>query len=310
MNLADVLKKLPTPLATYQAPHALFEIYRAKDMQVARWHDPAVREIIKICRSSYARYGKRPLFDPQDNKAAIYVTRVMYEVSPGDRVEEWLSLRMVPGDGKPAGVFEPEIYRYAGKRIDVIMKAKIGAKDFWKHVASSSRMCGIHPYRILKNGAIEPLATSSHRYTPVCFALMHKQFILDYPLKEFPYQYITGVIRSDFYKKGLTYISGRHLSRPMFTSAYRFLGLPREKISVRRGAYSYTFPLYWFEMKKLLQLVNELRKKDNKPQLAKLTPDMFSNLPKQTRHPVPIAGVRIKPATMRSLIDRSVPDAP
>jgi hypothetical protein len=320
--LGRALRKIPPPLATYRSPRAVFEVYRAKDMHASRWNDSALKDMVMLCRMSYVRYGKRPPFDLQDKKAAVYLVRVKYQRSesvfhPTARkasdpvpLEEWLSLRMVPGDGRPTGIFEPEIFWYGKKRIDRVMKEKIGARRFWHRVASSSRMCGIHPYFIAKNWTVTFMKDEGHRYTPICFAIMHKQFAIDYPIARFPYQYITGMIRTDFYLRGLTYHVGDRAVRPLFTAAHRFLGIEKSALHVKRDAYSYSFPLYWFDAHKLLVLVNTLRIKQHKKSLTKLTPEMFLNLPKRADRELPIAGIRIKPELMRSLIDKSVPDAP
>jgi hypothetical protein len=259
---------------------------------------------------SYSRYGNRPLFDIYDGKAAIYIVRAISEKSKLGRIEEWLSVRMVPGDKRPLGVAEPEICESGGKRVDALMKKKVGADHFWNHVASSSRMCGIHPYTVSKSGQVQFLLDEVHASTSICFALMHKQFGVDYPPSRFPYRYITAMIRNDFYKKGLSYHAHGRTVRPVFTPAYRFLGLRQHDIDVRRTAYSYEFPLYWFDIKKLLDLVNDLRKKAHKEPFERLTPKMFLNLPKKINQSVPIAGMRMRPQEMRNFIDQSVPDAP
>ncbi len=216
------------------------------------------------------------------------------------------------------------------------MKKKIGARDFWRHVAGSQRMCGIHPYcgegrrekgeGKAKNGnSLLPsrfshlifLKDPGHRYTAVCFALMHAQFARDYPLKRFPYRYITALIRPDYYKKGLAYAArarGKNartlrLVRPVFTPARSFLGLRRGEVRVKRDVFSYQFPLYWFDAKRLLQMVNGLRRKARKPAFSKLEPRMFYNINKAPDRPAAIAGLQIAPAKMRHLMDK-LPDAP
>lgn len=309
-DLGKMLAELPPPHATYHAPHAVFEIYRAKDLHRSKWNGPALRELVALCRLSYSRYGKRPLFDAYDGKAAIYLVRAIYSATAGDHHEEWLSVRMVPGDKKPIGVAEPEIHMSNGKRVDYWMKKKIGAEHFWEQVASSSRMCGIHPYLLRKNGTGSFLEDDSHKFTPVCFALIHKQFVIDYPLSRFPYRYITATVRTDFYETKLAYRAGKRMVRPTHVAAHTFLGVERNSIHVDRDVYSYPFPLYWFDRTKLLKLVNGLREKEHKKPFEKLTSAMFANLTKKAKKPIPIAGVNIEPAKMRALIDRFVPDAP
>ncbi len=340
-SLASLLSKLPKPTAQYAAPGAEFDVYCVKDLSRNHWNSPALKEILLLCRGSYSRYGDRPLLDEYDTKAAIYLVRARYPASfhapfsmiPCPKIEEWLSVRIVPGDGKPLGVHEPEIFEWNGKTADALMQKKIGVRtgrDFWKQVAGSQRMCGIHPYwkkekgkrkkEIGKRGFHFPfskitfLKDPGHRYTAVCFALMHAQFVRDYPLKRFPYRYITSLIRSDYYKKGLAYIArggGKSVRpvRPVFTSARAFLGLRRGGERVKRDVFSYQYPLYWFDAQRLLRLVNGLRRKARKPALQKLEPRMFYNISKEADRPTTIAGLRIAPARMRHLMDR-LPDAP
>ena len=171
-------------------------------------------------------------------------------------------------------------------------------------------MCGIHPYIVRANGKVTFLENERHHYTPICFALIHKQFLVDYPLAQFPYEYITAMIRSDFRKEGLSYVTSKRTMQPTFTSAYRFLGIKQNEVDLMRSAYSYKFPLYWLDAEKLLALVNRLRRQNGKERLRKLAPDMFTNLSKQTQKALPIAGITIKPSYMRELIDKFVPNVP
>jgi hypothetical protein len=310
IRLRILLSTLPKPIAIYRSRRVIFEVYRAKDIHDTKWNNLTLKKLVIFCRESYSRYGKRSSLDLYDRKAAIYLTRAIYTQYDGRRAEEWLSLRMVPGSGKPIGVAEPEIYQFKGKSIDYWMKKRIGKNKFWDHVASSSRMCGIHPYVTENNGGIHFLDDEKHYHTSILFALMHEQFILDYPIARFPYKYITGMMRPDFYRRSLGYAKGKKIIYPTLTPASRFLEIKSSDISVKRETYSYAFPLYWLDIKKLLKLINALRGKEKKPPLQKLTPDMLSNLSSRVKHPVVNAGIKIKPSTMREMIDKFVPDAP
>ncbi|MDE2020022.1 MAG: hypothetical protein KGJ13_06790 [Patescibacteria group bacterium] len=285
-----LLNKLPRPNAGYAARGVEFDVYRAKDLYRSHWNSGALREITLLCRKSYSRYGKRPLLDEYDKKSAIYLVRAKYSAksSASSHIEEWLSIRMVPGDGTPLGVHEPEIFEYHGKSADYLMRRKIGGKDFWRHVAGSQRMCGIHPYAIAARGAkrktqVVFLGDPGHKFTPICFALMHAQFVRDYPLDKFPYFYITALIRPDYYKKGLSYrVRGRNF-RPAFTDGNAFLSLRRGCLRVKRDVFSYRYPLYWFDAKKLLVAINSERKKGHKLPVKVLAPRMFYNISKEMR---------------------------
>jgi hypothetical protein len=310
VRLEKTLRKLPTPLVTYKSSKARFNIYRAKDLYVSSWKNTSLRTMVVFCRMSYARYGNRPLFDVYDGKAAIYLVKIIYGGNKSKHAEEWLSIRMVPGNKKPIGVGEPELFQSEGKPVLYWLKRKFGVKNFWTNFISSSRMCGVHPYSINSQGAISFLRKENHRFTSVAFALIHEQFFKDYPLARFPYRYITAIIRSDFYKKALGYRSRKRMLYPVHTLAHTVLDVDRRSLHVNRSIYSYDFPLYWFDNKKLLGLVNHLREKQNKDPLNNLDASMFTNLSKKTKNVVSVAGIDIEPQKMRSLIDKSVPDAP
>jgi hypothetical protein len=291
---------LPLPIATYKGLGAIFKVYRAKDLHKTKWNNTALKKLVLECRGSYSRYGNRPLLDAYDTKAAIYLVRATYKAKDvKSEASEWLSIRMVPGDGKLHGVGEPEIYQHKGKSMDHWIAKKIMAKDLWSNVASSSRMCGIAPFK----GA-------SHRYTGICFALIHKQFLIDYPLEKFPYRHITAIIRPDFYKRGLGYTFGKKRLYPKFIPAYKFLDVDRNEVRVKRDIYSYEFPMYWLNQKKLLQLINNLQRKNHKPAIKKLEPAMLNKFAIKNAEPITIADISITPQKMRSLIDKFVPDVP
>jgi hypothetical protein len=311
MVLRSLLRKLPPPRAVYASPGVRFEIYLARPLGPGKWASPILRAIATLTRSSYYRYGKRPLFDHYDDKAAIYLVRVRYGATKThDHLEEWFSIRMVPGDGVPTGVGEPENFLLDGKPVHTWMQKKIGARGFWHRVASSSRMCGIHPYRVSASGHVSYLPDPKHRYTPVCFALAHSQFHLDYPLSRFPYRYITATIRPDFQYKGLDYVrAGRRFSI-VFTPAYKFFGKAKRDVRANRWIYSYDFPLYWMDIAALRKFVNRLRKKAGKPPIEKLEAKLFIGLGNRIDKSISFAGVRMAPSVLRALIDREVPDAP
>jgi hypothetical protein len=313
------MKTLPPPcppVAIYKSPRAYFAIYRAKDLYRSTWNHPALARLVSMSRKSYERYGKRPRFDKYDSKAAIYLAQAVYS-GRGDRgnqeghIEEWLSIRMVPGDHRPLGVGEPEIYRYAGKPVVYWMKKKIGANRFWNHIVSSSRMCGIHPYAVRRNNhKIIFLKDARHRFTSVCFALIHKQFLLDYPIEKFPYTYITAIIRPDAYKKMLGFPSRGKLLFPGHRPASFFLHAPRRAVLVNRDVYTYQFPRYWLDMKKMISVVNTLRRQAGLKPLLTLDGENLSRLMRKTKRPVILAGVTLTSVEWRELIDRAVPDVP
>ncbi|MBI2624593.1 hypothetical protein HYW67_03880 [Candidatus Parcubacteria bacterium] len=318
-RIQALLPKLPPPVATYAIPGVVFETYRAKGFS-AYWHDPALRTLVLWARDSYSRYGIRSALDQYDAKAAIYLVRAQYPSASDrhDSVGEWLSIRMIPGGGDPIGVGELELYWYQGRRLDAWLQASVRqpAGSFWDSIVSSSRMCGIHPYTReaeLSSGG------SKHRYTAASFALIHAQFVLDYPPEVFPFEYVTAIIRSELVERGLTLWKDGEARGPVFLPAHRLLGLSdKSGITLCRSAYAYEFPRYWLDMPKLIRLLEglvcdgrlsettiqhyieaSLRSEEGERQLGRLL--MVEG---------PIAGAALTGAELRGLVDAQVADIP
>jgi hypothetical protein len=309
--MKKLIAELPLPVGRYVSPTVCVDVYRAKDLLTRRWNDKTLKKIVLMARNSYSRYGDRPLLDSYDPKSAIYLARATYRSKGvnGD-IHEWLSIRMVPGNGMPQGVGEPEIYERKGKPMDYWIRRKLKSGGAWKHIASSSRMCGLSLYAIKRNGDITDLEGVSHKYTSVCFAIIHKQFLVDYPLEQFSYRYITAIIRPDFYKKGLGYHSRKQIFYPFFTPAFSFLGFPRGEVRVKRAIYSYKFPSYWLDAKKLLRLINRMRAENNMRPIAAISPGTLDPLAGGGHKKVLVAGMVVDSLMMRKAIDRSIPDVP
>ena len=299
------LSHLPEPDAKYQCSDTAFEVYRAKNLKSKKWNSTALKNIVQLSRASYLRYGGRELFDRFDDKACIYLVRAMYKFrANGEHTEEWLSIRMVPGDGLPKGFAEPEIYRLNGSSVDHVMQEKIGKKDFWKKIASSSRMCGIKPYIIDSNGKITFVDAEQLRYTPLSFAIIHKQFIKDYPLSKYPYRYITAIIRPDFLEKGLKYSSKNRDYWPTFTAAHDFLNVKKDKIRVDRNVYSFHYPDYWFDHRRLLAVVNKLRALKKKAPIKSIQPNLFSDIPKRNQNgDITVSGVSMRVKELNNILN-------
>ncbi len=311
--------RLPAPLARYATRGATFVVYRAKSPG-AYWHDPALRTLVLWARNSYARYGTRPALDRFDAKAAIYLVRVNYP-SPEDpkrTIDEWLSIRMVPGGGDPIGVGEPELYSYRGRRLDAVMEELFAHTpgSFWDSIVSSSRMCGIHPYA-REGGRI--IVGAKHRYTAACFGLIHVQFLLDYPPARFPFRYVTAIIRGELAERGLTLWKDGEACGPVFTPAYQLLGLAdRSEVKLQRDVYAYEFPLYWLNRDQLLGLLTTLVRNGT---LSQETVHHYLHAPLASEAALrrlgrlltvdgPIVGAKCTGAELRELVDASVSEVP
>lgn len=248
-----MVQGLPFPISIYSNGNAEFSIYRARDMLRDRWNDDALKQLILSCRESFWVYGQRLLLDDYDMKAAIYLIKVSYELD-NVGVCEWLSIRMVPGQGQPEGVLEPELYYLNGERLDLVIKDRIlgGSKDFWSRIVSSSRMCGI------KSQTLSGYKLDwKNRFTAQCFALIHKQFVIDYPID---YEYVTAIIGEEFIYNTLTVFQKNKIAQPLFYKASDLLNIEQDTIKLDRSIYAYNFPTYWFNRLDLLELINVLIK--------------------------------------------------
>lgn len=258
-TIRGLVKKLPEPVSTYGLGGALLEVYRVRNLLKDIWPDAVLKKLLLAARSSYDRYGKRPLLDKYDLKSAIYVARVIYyhDKQPEIKIEEWLSVRFTPGNGKPLGNGELEIYSFSGRSIAEYLRGRLGLTqaEFMKSVLSSSRMCGIHPYISDDQVKVDVDISSKHQYTPICFALIQDQFYRDYG---YPYRYITEIIRSDFAEKGLVILQKGKSFKPASTPAEETMGFNKGDIKLDMGVYAYAFPLYWLNIGDLLHLLEEL----------------------------------------------------
>ncbi len=318
--------KLPAPDSSYSGKSATFEVYRAKDMYDKKWRHPSFLKLVSVARTSYHRYGKRSLFDAYDEKAAIYLVRVSYDKKSVDgvgvvRVHEWLSVRMVPGDGEFEGVGELELYRFNDARVTDLLKEKVKhpGGNFWQYIVSDSRLCGIHPYTVVKKNKVSPVS-EKHIYSAECMALMQVQFILDYPPENLHFKYVTAIVRPEIKNKVITLRKDGAIVGPNFISAHTTLGLSGEaRVAVDRTTYTYQFPLYWLDMQKLKTLIKTLLSEGKITQktldhyldgYSLDTGDGEIRLAKMLTVKGKLIAATINGTELRNLIDVHVPDAP
>lgn len=252
-----------TPQATYKFSDVTVRLYKAKDMYKRKWNHPDLKKVTLLCRKTFLRYGNRALLDKFDDKACIYLACATYPVLGSDGrnyfVSEWLSSRLVPGDGLPLGCGELELYRFQGKRLDKVVRDRIfgGQKDFYKHIVSGSRICGINPYYRDGFGPIESLPTKN-LYTAACFALIFDR--LHHECKS-EHTHLTGVIQNKFICGKLSVVYQGDLVKPILVPAYEFLEIENNRdIKLDRKVYAYRFPSYWLNMDQLLELLELLLK--------------------------------------------------
>ena len=267
-----------------------FSAYKAKDLHNSRWLDKKLRKILLILRRSYYRYGKRPLIDRYDGKSAIYLVR-----AKKGAYEEWLSFRFTPNDGKPLGGGEIEIYYSNGRSLSVIARKKLfgGRKSFWKHIVSTSRMCGV------------PLYTR-HKYTAICFAIISYTFMLDSFKRKLPFKYATGIISKKLIADALTIKKGGIKISPHFTQSYKTLHIGKNSIKIDRNIYTYKFPSYFLDKAQLLSLLRKIVKEKALPKSTLNLRRLGDFISKNGK----IKGVDLTREKLRAVIDKNVADGP
>lgn len=234
-------------ISEWQIGEVLFRIYRAKNLLNDCWNDLELKDLLLSARHSYGVFGRRALLDGYDSKSAIYIAHALY---PED--EEWLSIRLVPGEGEPLGTGELEKFSYQGHSIAYFVKKNLfgGDPNFWRYIFSSSRMCGIHP----KN-------SPKHRFTAYCYALINLHFLEDYLLRS-DGRCVTGVIINRFVDHALTVEIDGQKYGTAFIPAYKFLGISDpKKIRYNRKLnkhYVYRFPAYFLNAEQLVAVLQDL----------------------------------------------------
>lgn len=257
MNIHQYIDAIPSPIAVYRNSHQRYDVFRCHDLWAPEWNHRILSGLLLEARRSYFKYGQRALIDAYDEKAAIYLVRASYKRC-GKPTCEWLSIRMVPGEGDPWGVGEPEMYTCDGDSVVNRIASLYRDGRVWNHIISSSRMCGIHPYHIDQNG--QPTACvvdQKHMCTAVCFGLIHSQFVLDYPeLCSRRDIMVTAIIRRELRDKGLVVHSpDGHEASPLFIPVHETLDVHEERIKLDKNWYAYNFPSYWLNIKQLEELL-------------------------------------------------------
>lgn len=267
-NIRRLTEGLGKPLSSWKAGDAILKIYRGKDLYVAQWPDMIIKNLIFAAREiSNLPYG-RPLTDKYDAKSAVYIGSATYPLLIGGEyffLEEWLSVRLVPGNGDPRGMGELEMYTCHGENIeDMVRRSLFGdSEDFLNFVAASNRMCGCRPY--FKQGSDEKRITADLLPRKIChtallYALINKHFVDDF-LSHFDSKYITGVIIDRLVDRALTTNIGTECYGTHFTYAHEILKVASSEIKLDRRAnnnYVYRYPAYFLNSRQLLEWLEGL----------------------------------------------------
>jgi len=260
----SLVDELPSPLFVRVYGDAEFSVYRAKDFHASTWEHDGLRELVGEARRSYLRYGAVPFWDQYDDKAAVYLARVRY---PGPRVsdrivEEWLSLRFVPGDGVPHGTLDFDDCVCDGRPLATLVQERLYCADpnFMRRVVSLSRICKITPYFFSERGVRVSVPYSDRlRHTAVSFALINDCFSHDALRRELSYTHLTGLLRDDLMDSILTLQTARGDRVPTFSPAYELLGDDVEgRIRIDRTVEAYRFPFYFLNSDELFTALEDL----------------------------------------------------
>lgn len=308
--LSKLTEKLPNPEAVYKKNGVVFNIYKAKGWQKKEWESGELEKLVSLARKSYYRYGSREIYDKYDDKACIFLVSAEYKSPKLDNeiLIEWISIRFVPGQGRIKGANELEIYYYAGKSLDKIVKEKFfGNSDkFWDYIVSSSRLCGIEPY--IKNNPGK-IISPKHKYTAISFALAQKQFIDDCHKTGSDFKFITEIVRTDFMKKAISIKTknGKRIGPPSMR-ADKTLEIKNPRlIKLDRSIYSYKFPNYWLNIYQLDSLLQRLiRNKLLSKNYKKYYPEHSKILNIKGK----ISDSKLTGNALRSLVDKYVSDSP
>lgn len=249
------------PIAQYSLEGALIKIYRAKSLHCSEWKSPQLKQYVMHARQSYLRYGSVPLIDDFDIKSEIYITCVSYSIKNNRvsyPVEEWLSMRFVPSNGKPEYT-EDLLYSLCEDKplIQWLSESNFGGtRDAAKHMIAISRICSIPLRRIpaytYKKNVSFPKKLG---YTAISFALMNKVFLDNLNFSSEYYGHMTGIFRDEFIDNVLTVRTPERETVPDFTLGYKLLGLNNINALVfNRSApslYPYHFPNYFLKIDEL-----------------------------------------------------------
>lgn len=268
-EIRDITRCLPRPNSVWTVGDSIFEVYRVKNLLEPAWPSEALRKLLIHARGSYYVYGDRSPLDEYDTKAAPYLVRVRYPFSDSASgkiclLEEWLSDRLVPCSGEPAGGGELEYFIYDEQHLDRWLQENYFKPDenYFDYTFSSNRMCAISPYfqDPGEEGSGVKIPTRQ-AYTAICYTLMRYHFLADH-LLDSGVRYKTSILRSKVIERSMMVEASGRILTVEFTPAYRFLGLDDPRlVRIDRKAHGgapYQFPGYFFDMDQLVSLLRKL----------------------------------------------------
>ncbi|HEX9721879.1 MAG TPA: hypothetical protein VGA53_01300 [Candidatus Paceibacterota bacterium] len=265
MKIKKLITSTAEPVSVYKAGTATIEIYKAKNAGTASWENSELFRLVARARESYYQYTKEPpLFDEYEDKSAVYITKAVYPIEDHQcHVEEWVSVRFIPGQGSPLGFQDLTMYEYEGKRIDVLAREKLFPKKegeaFWERFVSISKLCVIRPHFLHKEHCNEINSPRKLSYTGLALVFMTRQFFKDAPAWNLKPAYITAQIPKDVVEKSLKVVLKDSVPLPRFTLASAALSLPNQNsVRLTRNTYTYHYPVYFFNFPSILSMLRKL----------------------------------------------------
>lgn len=312
--------KLPPPGFVHDDGTYVTEVFIAKQPGIT-WAEPLLRRIALRARRSYRRYGNVPLVDRHDDQSTILLVRTEL-TRDALFFEEWLSVRFVHGELLGARDAHRFLMCRSGTTPVVRILAPLFPPEhtFLKRTAFISRIAGI-PSPQTKDGKLTR--------TAYAFAHAVSAFFLITDRRGEQIDHLLGIYRDELIEHSLT-IERQGRRVPTFYPAHHIIGRnPSERVVIDRQIVAYEFPTYFFDIRKVEELLRELLRSGAISQDA-LAPyvggkrnvrsieagrprplDCFKNLGKLFAHSDgPILGSTLTGASLRALIDARVPDGP
>ncbi len=311
------LKKIK-PIKECKVGPAVFTLFIAKNLYNPKWNSEVLKKITLEARRSYLRYGKVPLTDSYDKRAAVYLCRVTYASA-----EEWLCVRFVPGSVTSNFLEDMSHYFYKGKSISHLIKQKLffGKTNWQNRLVSMSRLCGVLPYFV--GGGKKTKLHGSLKYSSEALVLINKEFF-----SKHNFSYLSAVFRLELLKKILH--SGSSISLSL-SEAHKTLGCRPEDIYLNRNTSAYYFPGYFLNLPQMVELLEKLvkekkltvgsiknyiksyaynfNKKIKNKKYAEIL-KMTAGIDKLLLAPGKISGSKISGNELRALVEKNVADGP
>lgn len=263
-ELRILANSLPPPMAIRLINQTIFEVYKVKSLLSEIWPEPALRQLLLDARGSYYVYGPRPPLDEYDDKAVIYLVRARERVVSDYNLqrEEWVSVRLVPPHGEPAGCGELQMFETKnGWPVEYAVMRELFdyAGNYLYRIASSSRLCGLGPF--INDGLSWRFDEDrKHRHTAVSYALIREQYFAELRRLNLKYEYLTGIIHNRLAEKSLTAKLKGAVYCIEYVPAYEILGFETaECVRLDRAReIIYRYPAYWLNSEELKRCIDNM----------------------------------------------------